>query len=85
LNLAPPEVAPILAEAGFVLAEHGPTYPADVPRLRLDHVAVDGFVVRRAWVAERAPVSDHRAVVAELAVTPSDRAPSARPPFAQEP
>lgn len=77
LNLAPPAVEPILAEAGFVLAEHGPTYPADAPRLRLDHVAVDGFVVRRAWVAERAPVSDHRAVVAELAPAPSGPAPLA--------
>jgi len=71
LNLGPPAVAPILAETGFVLAEHGPTYPADAPRLRLDHVAVHGFVVRRAWVAERAPVSDHRAVIAELAAPES--------------
>lgn len=90
LNLAPPAVAPIVAAAGFVLAEHGATYPADVPRLRLDHVAVDGFIVRRAWVAERAPVSDHRAVVAELAVppanrSPSDRVPSDRAPSAQGP
>jgi|GEM_PF-770734 len=89
LNLGPPAVEPILAAAGFALVEHGPTYPADMPRLRLDHVAVDGLVVRRAWVAQRAPVSDHRAVVAELSVAPSDearshRTPADRPPFIQE-
>jgi endonuclease/exonuclease/phosphatase family metal-dependent hydrolase len=82
-------VEPILAAAGFALVEHGPTYPADVPRLRLDHVAVDGLVVQRAWVAQRAPVSDHRAVIAELTLTPSNEArsdptPSDRPPFTQE-
>jgi endonuclease/exonuclease/phosphatase family metal-dependent hydrolase len=66
LNLVAEAVEPILAEAGFMLAEHGPTYPADAPRVRIDHIAVDGFEVRQAWVGERAPLSDHRPVVAEL-------------------
>lgn len=66
LNLAPEVVVPILADAGFTRAEHGPTFPADAPRSTLDHIAVDGLVVRRAWVVGEAAVSDHRAVVAEL-------------------
>jgi endonuclease/exonuclease/phosphatase family metal-dependent hydrolase len=68
LNLEPEAATPILAAAGFTRAEHGPTFPAGIPRATLDHVAVDGLVVRRAWVAARAPVSDHRAVVADLAL-----------------
>ena len=69
LNLGAEAIAPILGEAGFTLAEHGPTYPADAPRRRIDHIAVDGFEVHRAWVGERAPLSDHRPVLAELTVT----------------
>ena len=66
LNLQPATARPILESAGFVVADHGPTYPADEPRIRLDYVAVDGLRVRAAWVAPRAAVSDHRAVVADL-------------------
>lgn len=66
LNLGAEAVVPVLADAGFTLAEHGPTYPADAPRRRIDHIAVDGFDVQRAWVGERAPLSDHRPVLAEL-------------------
>jgi len=68
LNLEPEVVTPILDAAGFVRAEHGPTFPAGVPRATLDHIAVDGLIIRSAWVAARAPVSDHRAVVADLAL-----------------
>ena len=70
LNLTPQQIEPILTEAGFALAAHGPTFPAEIPRTRIDHVAVDGPVVRRAWVGDQAAVSDHRAVVAELALAP---------------
>ena len=66
LNLQPPAAQPILESAGFTVAEHGPTYPADVPRIRLDYVAVDGLRVGDVRVAAPATVSDHRAVVADL-------------------
>ena len=66
LNLQPPRAQPILTAAGFEVAETGPTYPADAPRIRLDYVAVDGARVLRASVADQAPVSDHRAVVVDL-------------------
>jgi endonuclease/exonuclease/phosphatase family metal-dependent hydrolase len=83
LNLDAEQVAPILADAGFTRAAHGPTFPSVQPRVTVDHIAVDGFEVRRAWVAERAPVSDHRAVVAELSFASSpgrsDGAPAQRP------
>jgi endonuclease/exonuclease/phosphatase family metal-dependent hydrolase len=66
LNLQPPRAQPILTAAGFTVAETGPTYPADAPRIRLDYVAVDGARILRASVADEAPVSDHRAVVVDL-------------------
>jgi endonuclease/exonuclease/phosphatase family metal-dependent hydrolase len=66
LNLQPQTAQPILESAGFTVAEHGPTYPADAPRIRLDYVAVDGLHVGDVRVAAPATVSDHRAVVADL-------------------
>ena len=66
LNLQPETARPILEDAGFAVAEHGPTYPAAAPRIQLDYVAVDGLTVRDALVAGPASVSDHRAVVADL-------------------
>ncbi len=65
-NLQPASAVPIFEEAGFTVAEHGPTYPAAAPRLRLDYVAVAGLRVRSAEVCEASAVSDHRAVVADL-------------------
>jgi endonuclease/exonuclease/phosphatase family metal-dependent hydrolase len=65
-NLQPPRAVPILTAAGFAVAETGPTYPADAPRIRLDYVAVDGARIVRASVADQASVSDHRAVVVDL-------------------
>jgi endonuclease/exonuclease/phosphatase family metal-dependent hydrolase len=70
LNLTADVVEPIVRAAGFALAEHGPTFPAQAPRTSLDHIAVDGFVVQRSWVADQAAVSDHRAVVADLGLVP---------------
>ena len=66
LNLEPDVTAAIFAAAGMTVAEHGPSFPAHGPRRRIDYIAVDGLEVRRAWVADRSPVSDHRAVMAEL-------------------
>jgi len=67
LNLQPPRAEPILAAAGFTVADAGPTYPADAPRIRLDYVAVEGARILEAFVAAPAPISDHRAVVVDLA------------------
>jgi endonuclease/exonuclease/phosphatase family metal-dependent hydrolase len=70
LNLEPDVAGPILERAGFSLATAGPTFPAGVPRRTLDYVAVAGLVVTEARVSARPPVSDHRALVAEVAVGP---------------
>jgi endonuclease/exonuclease/phosphatase family metal-dependent hydrolase len=53
---------------GWRMLARVPTYPADDPRVQLDHVLADGQLPRvesvRAWAA---PLSDHRAVLVELA------------------
>jgi endonuclease/exonuclease/phosphatase family metal-dependent hydrolase len=67
-NLQPGRAEPILREAGFDVAETGPTFPADAPRIRLDYVAVDGLRIEDARVASAAGVSDHRAVVVDLSL-----------------
>jgi endonuclease/exonuclease/phosphatase family metal-dependent hydrolase len=52
---------------GWRMLARVPTYPADDPRVQLDHVLADGrlppVAAVRAWVA---PLSDHRAVLVEL-------------------
>jgi endonuclease/exonuclease/phosphatase family metal-dependent hydrolase len=65
-NLQPVNARPLFEDAGFTVIEHGPTYPADAPRLQLDYIAVDGLQVGGVEVRDEAPVSDHRAVVADL-------------------
>jgi endonuclease/exonuclease/phosphatase family metal-dependent hydrolase len=65
-NLQPENARPLFEAAGFEMVEHGPTYPAHEPRLRLDYIAVSGLEVRAAEVREAAAVSDHRAVVSDL-------------------
>lgn len=67
LNLGPEVVEPRLAAAGYQVAPTGPTFPAQVPRSRIDYVAVAGLEVVRAETPEP-PVSDHRPVVAEVVV-----------------
>jgi endonuclease/exonuclease/phosphatase family metal-dependent hydrolase len=65
-NLQPANARPLFEAAGFTVVEHGPTYPADAPRLQLDYIAVSGLRVEAAEVRDEAAVSDHRAVVADL-------------------
>ena len=65
LNLGPDAVAAVVEPAGFTLAGGPPTYPANGPRIRIDHVAVAGLEVVSVSVPE-AEVSDHRPLVVEL-------------------
>ena len=59
-----------LGERGLTVAGGPPTYPADDPRLRIDHVAVDGGLRVESVEAPAVPVSDHRPVVVVLAAGP---------------
>jgi endonuclease/exonuclease/phosphatase family metal-dependent hydrolase len=60
LNLSAPQVPPPLT----LLA--GPdTHPAEDPQRRIDHIAVSGFSPTDSTTV-RTPISDHRAVVADL-------------------
>lgn len=66
LNLGPETVGPACQDAGLVLADPDePTFPADEPEYRIDHVAVHGLEIASVTVWE-GPVSDHRALVADL-------------------
>jgi endonuclease/exonuclease/phosphatase family metal-dependent hydrolase len=66
LNLLATDVLPLIAGTGLTLADpSAPTVPADDPRFRVDHVALDGLRVQRVEVLPRPPVSDHRAVLVE--------------------
>ena len=51
---------------GLDAAARHPTFPADHAREQLDHVLVDGALRPVASWAPRLPLSDHRALVAEL-------------------
>jgi endonuclease/exonuclease/phosphatase family metal-dependent hydrolase len=66
LNLTPRRVQSVLADAGLTLATTGPASPADLPSREIDYIAVDGVSVESSWVANAAPVSDHRPIVAEV-------------------
>lgn len=67
LNRPGVDVAGTLAARGFTLADPTePTFPADDPRYRIDHVAVDGLEVLAVEVLAAAPVSDHRALLVEV-------------------
>ncbi|MGH9041580.1 MAG: endonuclease/exonuclease/phosphatase family protein [Acidimicrobiia bacterium] len=65
LNLGPEVVEPVLAAAGYRIAATGSTFPARSPRSRIDYVAVAGLEIVSAEALEM-PISDHRAVVAEV-------------------
>lgn len=66
LNLDPPEVQALVADAGFALAGGGPTFPADAPRARIDHVAVAGGLSINEVSVELTPASDHRALAVRV-------------------
>lgn len=68
LNLGPDTVGPACEGAGLTLVDPDqPSFPADEPEYRIDHIAVAGMAVESVSVVE-GPVSDHRAVIAELEV-----------------
>lgn len=72
LNLGPASVGPVLADRGYVAAEHPPTFPAGRPTRRIDWIAVRGGRVDHAWVPDL-HASDHRPVVAAITVGSSTR------------
>jgi endonuclease/exonuclease/phosphatase family metal-dependent hydrolase len=65
LNLDTPRAHALLVDARYQVRASEPTFPADEPRLTLDHVAVDGFDIVDVEVVATT-VSDHRALVATL-------------------
>lgn len=77
LNLGPETVGPACEDAGLSLADTDqPTFPADEPEYRIDHIAVQGLRIDLVDVVE-GPVSDHRALVADLSVIPESAPPDA--------
>ena len=68
LNLGPETVGPACEGAGLEVVDPDlPSFPADEPEYRIDHIAVVGMAVDSVSVVE-GPVSDHRAVIAEVEV-----------------
>jgi endonuclease/exonuclease/phosphatase family metal-dependent hydrolase len=65
LNMPPEVVVPVLAAAGYVVADSEPTVVVRAPRFRIDYVAVDGLSVEGSEVFDT-DVSDHRALVVEV-------------------
>ncbi len=66
-----PHEAPELAPLWTTLADAAPaggTYPADVPAARIDFVAVSSGIAVRSATVPATLASDHRPVLAELAV-----------------
>jgi endonuclease/exonuclease/phosphatase family metal-dependent hydrolase len=55
-----------VALTGMTPAARHATFPADTPREQLDHILVDGALRATDSEAPRLPLSDHRALVAEL-------------------
>ena len=71
LNLELEDVAPITTRGRLALVEHTPTFPNDVPRLTIDHIAFDGWRLETAD-APSTPCSDHRPLVIELVDGPDE-------------
>ncbi|GAA2314915.1 endonuclease/exonuclease/phosphatase family protein [Streptomyces kunmingensis] len=70
-NAAPsaPELGPLWTELRDSGPAEGGTYPASTPVQRIDYVAVgEGIRVRSASVPDEPTASDHRPVVAEIAL-----------------
>jgi endonuclease/exonuclease/phosphatase family metal-dependent hydrolase len=63
LNLGPRRA---IALTGMTPAASHRTFPADAPREQLDHILLDGPLTATASEAPRLPLSDHRALVAQL-------------------
>lgn len=63
LNMGPRRAASI---TGMTAAASALTFPAQAPRAQLDHVLVDGPLRAVHADAPRLPLSDHRALVADL-------------------
>lgn len=55
----------MISDAGFDVAGGPPTYPAEEPRLRIDHLAVQELTLDDVR-AVATPCSDHRALVAQV-------------------
>ncbi len=71
LNLRDEHAEPVFADFGFTVAATGPTFPAAMPRIRLDWIAVAGLRVGAARVGPAGP-SDHLPVLAEISPQPVD-------------
>jgi len=65
LNLETDDVTGPCTAAGFTVAGGAPSAPAMRAHQRIDHIAVDGLQLAHVDVLHL-PVSDHRAVVAEV-------------------
>ena len=63
LNLEPDVIGDVIAAAGLTRVDAPPTFPVDVPRRRIDWIAVDGLVVESVEVPAL-DASDHRPLVA---------------------
>ena len=61
-NMALAAVAPLVAQAGMVVAVGPPTFPSAEPRVQIDHVAVAGLTFGPVSAPE-STVSDHRPLV----------------------
>jgi endonuclease/exonuclease/phosphatase family metal-dependent hydrolase len=64
LNMGPRRA---VAATGMTPAAIHPTFPSHSPREQLDHILVDGPLTGTGSSAPRLPLSDHRALLAELA------------------
>ena len=71
LNLGPRRAKPLLVAAGFDCVPDVPTFPADRPRVTLDYIAAQGLRILESTVVPT-QTSDHRAVVATVAVEPTE-------------
>jgi endonuclease/exonuclease/phosphatase family metal-dependent hydrolase len=63
LNMGPRRAADL---TGMRPLASFPTFPSDRPREQLDHVLVDGPLTATAGCAPELPLSDHRALVADV-------------------
>ena len=72
LNMGPEQAARLTRMQPLASA---PTFPADEPREQLDHVLGRGPVAATSAASAVLPLSDHRALVADLTVAPADGQP----------